>query len=138
MFKKVDDHWGLAATLADLGNLEREQGKNAEAHAHYCESLKIFQDLSHKRGIARVMECFAGAAAAESQPARALRLAGAAAALRQSIGATLSPQEQVKLEAHLSVARQALSNDEGAKEWLAGWATPIEKVSPKRSTPPAR
>jgi predicted ATPase len=128
IFREAGDRWGVAATLADLGNLAKEQGKHAEAQIFYCESLKVFQDLSHKRGIARVLECFAGAAAAQSQPARALHLAGAAAALRQTIGVPLSPQEQSRLEAYLAPARQMLSNDAGAKEWLTGWASPIEKV----------
>ena len=34
-------------------------GIAATAHSLYRESLKIFQDLEHKRGIARLLECFA-------------------------------------------------------------------------------
>ena len=59
---------------------------------------------------------------------RSLRLAGAAAALRQNIGAPLTPAEQVKLEVSLDPARQALTNTSGATAWFEGWAMPVEKA----------
>ena len=94
----------------------------------YRESLRIFQELEHKRGIARLLECFACSAAAQLQAERSLRLAGAAAALRQNIGAPLTPAEQAKLEAILEPARQALTNTAGATAWLEGWDMPVEKA----------
>jgi hypothetical protein len=94
----------------------------------YVESLKAFRDLAHKRGVARLLECFACVSAAQSQPERSLRLAGAAAALRKAIGAPLTSQEQAKLEANLRPARAALGDAAGTKVWLEGWASPMEKA----------
>ena len=119
IFRELGDRWGIAGTLADLGNLAREQGNYSAAHSLYRESIKIFQELDHKRGIARLLECFAAAAAVQLEAERSLRLAGAAAALRQNIGAPLTPAEQSKLEASLNQARQALSNTVG-RDGLAG------------------
>lgn len=127
IFRELDDRWGVAGTLADLGNLGREQGDCRSANNLYRESLKIFKELDHKRGIARLLECFACAAAAQDQPERALRLAGAGAALRQSIGAPLSFADQTRLEAVLDSARQAMTTS-GSAAWLEGWAMPIEKA----------
>jgi len=90
--------------------------------------MKIFLDLGHKRGVARLLECFACSAAAQREAERSLRLAGAAAALRQNIGTPLTPAEQAKLEAGLHPARQALPNTIGVTAWLEGWAWPIEKA----------
>ena len=128
IFRKLDDRWGIAGTLADLGNLDREQQDGPKAHSLYRESLRIFQELEHKRGIARLLECFACSAAAQLQTERSLRLAGAAAALRQNIGAPLTPAEQAKLEAILQPAREALNNTAGATAWLEGWNMPVEKA----------
>ncbi len=128
IFRELGDRWGIAGTLTDLGTLAREQRNISAAHVLYRESLKLFQELEHKRGIARLLECFAALAAAQRQPERALRLAGAAAALRQSIGAPLGPAEHTKLEAILDPARQALANTTGATAWLEGWALPVEKA----------
>jgi predicted ATPase len=128
IFRELGDRWGIAGTLADLGSLAREQGNYFAASSLYRESIKIFQELDHKRGIARLLECFAGAAAVQLEAERSLRLAGAAAALRQNIGAPLTPVEQTKLEASLSQARQALSNTVGVTAWLKGWSLPVEKI----------
>jgi hypothetical protein len=84
--------------------------------------------LDHKRGIARLLECFACSAAAQLKPERSLRLAGAAAGLRQNIGAPLTPAEQHKLDAILDPARKALTNTASTTAWLEGWALPVEKA----------
>jgi hypothetical protein len=108
--------------------LAREQGNYPTARSLYGESIKLFRELDHKRGIARLLECFACSAAAQSHAKRSLRLAGAAAALRQNIGAPLTPAEQVKLEASLDPARHAITNTAGAVAWSEGWALPVEEA----------
>jgi predicted ATPase len=128
IFRELGDRWGIAGTLADLGSLAREQRNYPRAHSLYRESIRIFQELEHKRGIARLLECFACSAAAQVHAERSLRLAGAAAALRQNIGAPLTPAEQVKLEASLNLARYAITNAAGATAWLEGWALPVDKA----------
>ena len=128
IFREVGDRWGIAGTLADLGTLASEHGNCLAARSLYQESLKIFQELEHKRGIARLLECFACLAGSQMQAERSLRLAGAAAALRQNIGIPLTPAEQAKLEASLHPARQALTNTAGTTAWLEGWALPVQEA----------
>ncbi|MFZ0954207.1 MAG: protein kinase [Candidatus Sulfotelmatobacter sp.] len=128
IFRELNDRWGIAGTLADLGSLAREQGNYSSARSLYGESIKLFQELDHKRGVARLLECFACLAVVQLDAERSLRLAGAAAALRQNIGAPLTPAEQAKLEARLHAARKALTDMVGTKAWLEGWALPVEKA----------
>ena len=137
IFRELGDRWGIAGTLADLGSLAKEQGNYPAARALYGESIKSFQELDHKRGIARLLECFACSAAAQLEAERSLRLAGAAAALRQNIGAPLTPAEQAKLEAALEPARQALTNTAGVTAWLEGWALTVEKAIEEALMPAA-
>jgi hypothetical protein len=73
----------------------------------------MFRELDHKRGIARLLDCLACLAAAQSAYERSLKLAGAAAALRETLGVSLSPGEQTKLEAKLEPARRSITNAEG-------------------------
>jgi len=127
-FRELNDRWGIAGSLADLGNLAREQGDYRGADSLYRESIGVFQALEHKRGIARLLESFACSAAARPEPERSLRLAGAAAALRQSIGVPLTAAEQAKLERGLEPARQALTTTTGRTAWLEGWVMPVEKA----------
>ena len=128
IFRELGDRWGIAGTLADLGNLAREQGDYATARTLYGDSIRAFQDLSHKRGIARLLECFACVAAMGQEPERALRLAGAASALRHTIGAPLGIAEQARLEAILLPARSALAHTASAEAWTEGTAMPMEKA----------
>jgi len=125
-FREVNDRWGIAGSLTDLGNLTREQGDYAASEDLYRESLSLFQELGHKRGIARALESFAALAAARADAERALRLAGVAAALRQSIGAPLTVAQQNKLDKHLEPARTKLSTAATRAAWLEGWVMPMD------------
>lgn len=125
-FREVNDRWGIAGSLADLGNLTREQGDYAASGELYRECLSLFHELGHKRGIARGLESFAALATACGNSERALRLAGVAAALRQSIGAPLTVSEQAKLDQCLEPARKKLSTPAARAAWLEGWVMPVE------------
>jgi predicted ATPase len=125
-FREVNDRWGIAGSLADLGNLTREQGDYTASEELYRESLGLFRELEHKRGIARALESFAALAAARADAERALRLAGVAAALRQSIGASLTVAEQKKLDKHLEPVRTKLSIAAARAAWLEGWVMSVE------------
>jgi predicted ATPase len=125
-FRQIGDAWGIAGSLEDLGTLARERSEFATADAAFRESLEIFRKLEHKRGIARLIEAFAGLAAARGEAVRALRLAGAAAALRQSISAPLVAADQARLEWSLGPARKALSTEVGRTAWMEGWVMPVE------------
>ena len=127
-FRQLGDGWGIASTLCDLATLTAAQSKHDDAERLYGESIKIFQGLEHKRGVARVLECFAVSAAAQSKPQQSLRLAGAAAALRQRIGAPLIPAEQSRLEKKLETARKLLSNAAGLEAWSSGWEMSLDEV----------
>jgi predicted ATPase/predicted Ser/Thr protein kinase len=128
IFRELNDQWGIAGSLADLGNLAREQCDFRTSDALYRESLRAFKALEHKRGIARLLESFACSAAAQLESEHSLRLAGAAAALRQSIGAPLTAAEQSKLEKGLDPARRALTTTTGRTAWLEGWVLPMERA----------
>ena len=136
IFRELDDRWGIASTLADLGSLAREQGNYSVAHSRYCESIGLYQELDHKRGVARLLEYLACSAAAQRGAERSLRLAGAASALRQNVGAPLTPAEQAKLEASLCL-RQALTTAVGAKAWAEGRALSVEKAIAEALMPEA-
>ncbi len=127
-FTRLRDAWGIASALCDLANLERDQGNFNEARRLYCDSVKRFEGVGHKRGIAKVLENIAASAAAQSRPEHALRLAGAAAALRQGLGAPLTPAEQAALDRAIQPARNALGSDAGLGLWMEGWSMPLDQT----------
>jgi hypothetical protein len=89
---------GIACALSDSASLSWDQSDNDQARRLYGESIKMFQNLGHQRGIARLLECLAANAAAQSDRVQSLRFAGAAAALRERLGTPVTPAEQNKLE----------------------------------------
>jgi tetratricopeptide (TPR) repeat protein len=127
-FRQLRDSWGIASTLSDLASLSCDRGDNAEGRRLYGQSIKIFQELGHKRGVARTLECLAMSAAADSNAENALHSAGAAAALRQKLGAPLTPVEQARLEKALEFARRSIGDTAGLTAWMEGWAMPIEEA----------
>jgi hypothetical protein len=128
IFRELGDKWGIAGCLVDLGNLARDHGDYQTSRSHYAESLKLFQELGQKRGMARLLDCLACSAALQFQPERALRLAGAAAAMRRVLGAPLLLTEQARLEKTLDLARRSVSPTIAAAAWMDGWTTPADKT----------
>src|SRR2546430_91041 len=90
--------------------------------------MKLFQELGQKRGIARLLDCLACSAALQCKPERALRLAGAAAAMRRVLGAPLPLNGQARLEKTLDVARQSVAPTIAAAAWMDGWTPPPDKA----------
>lgn len=127
-FRAAADRWGSARSLADLGYVCCQQKDYEAAHAAYRESLEVFSQLGHKRGMARALEGFACLAAARGDPARALTLASAATHLRQLISAPLPLAEQSKLDQTLSSAWESLGDAEGKAAWAEGSAIAIERA----------
>jgi predicted ATPase len=128
IFRKLGDKWGVAGCLMDLGNLARDAGDEKKSRAQYAESMKLFQELGQKRGMARLLDCLACSAALQSQPERALRLAGSAAAMRRVLGTPLPVAEQARLEKTLELARQSISPAKAAAAWMDGWTMATEKA----------
>lgn len=127
-FRQQRDSWGIASALSDLAGLSYDQGNNAEARRLYAESIRRFQELGHKRGVARVLECLAANAAAQSNAEQALRWAGTAAALRERLGAPLTPADRPKLEKALEFARRSLDSAAGLAAWMEGWDMRVEQA----------
>jgi predicted ATPase/DNA-binding winged helix-turn-helix (wHTH) protein len=127
-FREVGDPWGSARSLTDLAYIDCEQGDYVAAHAACREALEIFARLGHRRGMARALEGSACLALAQGHAARALKLAAAAAHLRQLISAPLHQAEQSKLDQTLIPAWESLSAAEGKRAWAEGSTMSLEQA----------
>ncbi|HXE14644.1 MAG TPA: tetratricopeptide repeat protein [Bryobacteraceae bacterium] len=128
IFRNAGDRWGAARSLTDLGYIDCEEGNHEAARATYRESLELFAELGHKRGIARALEASACLALAQGCAARALRLAGAAAYLRQQIGARLTQAEQLRLDESLSPAWNSLGDQKAKQTWEEGAGLTLQQA----------
>jgi tetratricopeptide (TPR) repeat protein len=106
--REVGDRAYIANALNNLGNVARAQGDYGAAYSLYHESLIIAQELGIAWDIAYLLEDMGGLAALQGEAQRALRLVGAASALREASGQPRSSAEQDKLEQLLEPTRHEL------------------------------
>ncbi len=126
--RALGDKWGIANSLSSLTNLLIHEGQLEGVRAMLEESLRLNYELGDGTAIAYCLEDFASLAALTQQPMRALRLAGASAAVRASIGSPLPTGEQTAFDLTLVVARQALSEAAQNEALHAGAALTLEQV----------
>ncbi|WP_434445346.1 BTAD domain-containing putative transcriptional regulator [Lentzea sp. E54] len=111
---------GLWLILTELGFVAEQRGDAETARARHLEGLTVARALGDQRAVAVAMEGLAGACLADSLPAEAARLLGAAAAARRSVGATLPPAERADRDRVEAGVRQRLG-DEFAAEYSRGF-----------------
>jgi predicted ATPase/DNA-binding CsgD family transcriptional regulator len=114
--------------LANLGMVAAAQGDHAAAARALRDSLSVFGEFRDRASVALGLERLARLAGALKQPTRALRLAGAAAALRAAGGVHLPEDAERNLEAALMLARQALGEVEATAAWAEGHAMSLDQA----------
>jgi non-specific serine/threonine protein kinase len=126
--QELGDKQGVANLLNNLGLVAENQGDYMLARSLLRESLMTLRELGDRLNIAKLLESLASLATVQAQPQDALRLAGAAAALRESIGAPLSPADRIELERHLETARRASGEEASAQALADGRAMTLEQA----------
>jgi DNA-binding CsgD family transcriptional regulator len=100
-----------------------------QARALLGEALRTYRDAGDRQGVARSLEGCARLAAAAGAAAQAVRLAGAAAAVRAAAGTPLTPPERIVLDRHLAAARASLGSRAAGAAWAAGQTLPPERAT---------
>jgi predicted ATPase len=119
LMQELDDPNRVAVVLASLGALDLHRGRHELAREHYTESLRMLASLGARQNVAECLEGLACVAAQEGRPARAVRLAGAAAGVREVIGVVSAPSWQRLLDAWIAIACDALGRSSG-QIWKEG------------------
>jgi hypothetical protein len=123
----VGDRRGTARSLCLLAKVIAAQGDNTRARALYEESLALLRALGCSEYMALCLEGL-GVVVAAQKPGSAVRLWGAAEALRAAIGAPIPPIERASYEQAVAAARTELGESDFAAAWAQGRATPLEQV----------
>src|SRR5579859_7800613 len=111
-----------------LGNVALQEGRYAEAAARFSEGLKFASDFGDRVLLAHFLEGLSGVASALGQHRRAVRLGGAAGALREAAGAPLHPAWLRIAEGWLAISRAALGDEAASAAWAAGRRLPLEQA----------
>jgi predicted ATPase/DNA-binding CsgD family transcriptional regulator/DNA-binding XRE family transcriptional regulator len=108
IFEQCGDARGAALALANLGSSACATREFTLASEYLMRSLSLVQQTAEPASVARVLDSLAVLAAARRQDWRALRLAGAAASVREQSQVQLLPVPRRRLESELDQTRQAL------------------------------
>jgi predicted ATPase/class 3 adenylate cyclase len=124
------DKHAAATALVNLGEIAQLKGDPGEARSLFCESLSLYHQLHMDIAIAYSLEVLAGIDIAEGRADSAVKLFGAADALRELTG---TPVESFNLERYqqdMAAARAALSEEDYGAAWRTGRGlTPEEAVT---------
>ncbi|HEY7201331.1 MAG TPA: tetratricopeptide repeat protein, partial [Candidatus Dormibacteraeota bacterium] len=104
----LGDRARQANALANLGLLAVRRRLTADAAGHYARSLRLHASLREPQSLAECLEGVAWIANRLGRPEPALRLGGAAAAIRQAFGAPHRPWSRRVVDDWLEEARTAL------------------------------
>jgi non-specific serine/threonine protein kinase len=111
---------GAAWTLLDLARLALEEGNDALAATDFAESLATCREVGDRWGVVLGLEGFVTLAVRAGHAEHALRLAGAAAAIRESAQLAPSARQAAWLNHDLSVARHLVSHARYSAAWASG------------------
>jgi non-specific serine/threonine protein kinase len=111
IFRRLDDKFWINACLVHLGYVDCEEGHHAEARSRFLQMAETAPLAQFPWGATYALEGFARLATAEGLAARALRLGGATAALRQTYGVAIGPSRQVAFRRALGPSWQALDKE---------------------------
>jgi tetratricopeptide (TPR) repeat protein len=128
MYRELRDRQGIAILLTNLGNVAYDQGEYGAARALHEEFLAIYRGLGGRHGAAYSLEGLAAVLLAQAEAYKAVRLWGAADALRESIGAPLPPDERERCERQMALARSALGEDARSAAWSEGRAMSLDQA----------
>jgi tetratricopeptide (TPR) repeat protein len=142
--------WGVAESLYHLGLVARDRGEGSRAATLWSESLAISQRLRDKH---RIVECLEGLASLAVPPGqirsaqtdrgsggshqrsdvpvsaqRAARLCGAAAAVREVVGAPAGFRHWAEYERHLAAVRALRDDSAFAAAWAEGRAMSLDQA----------
>ena len=118
--RELGDRRGIAFSLRELGAASAARGDLAAASGYLGEAVPIQRALGDRQGLVESMEVCARVAAMSGEGERALRLAGAAAALREAIQVPIPASDLERLEKSLSAAREALGADGAQRAYQEG------------------
>jgi non-specific serine/threonine protein kinase len=118
-------HAGTVLTLADA---VRTAGDTVRAETLYCEGFKLGLAQHEHRYVAVAVAGCAALAAARGHSGRAARLCGAASAVVDRLGSSLTPGGRLNLAQAAAAARAALGEAGFTVVWNEGYRLPPEQV----------
>jgi len=127
-FSQIHSKYFVMVMSSEQGHVERQKGNVTQARLIYRETIKGWQDLGNRAAIAHQLECFGFLAVAEEEPQAAVKLFGAAEALRDKIQAPMTDYERVEYDQASAHVRSLLPEPEFSSLWVEGQSMTMEQA----------
>ena len=127
-FRRIDDRWGIARALTDLANIDLQAEDYNAADASLAEALNAFHALGHQRGVARRLESLSWCAGRQARHSVAVRLASAAAVIRERILVPAGHAERDQIAHTMAEARQLLDRADYDQAWAEGHTMTMDQI----------
>jgi non-specific serine/threonine protein kinase len=126
LYREVGDRRGIARLLGNQSFVAVQRSDYERATTLCRESIALYHESGDAWAVARYLPVLAAASFGQGQPQLAARLFGAAAALRDRLGATLPPFVRANHDRTVAAVGAALGEKSFAVAWAEGRAMPPE------------
>lgn len=120
LVQEVGDREGALETLLGLAHVALAQADLVAARQRYQECLTILQEIASQGFLAACLEGLAALEVARGEPRHALRLWGAAEALREVMDAPIHPVYRASYEQTVAQVRDILGEQAFLTSWIEG------------------
>ncbi len=120
LHRSLGDRIGTTWALQSLAHTAVANGEHEAARAAIEEGVAVASSVGYVWGLTAILEATAALAAAEGRARHALRVAGAAAALREPLDSALASDWRRDLDHLLTPARRTLGAAASAAAWEEG------------------
>jgi predicted ATPase/class 3 adenylate cyclase len=128
IFKRIGSLNFQLVMQSEIGHVERHTGNLSQAKMIYLETIKGWQLVGNRAAIAHQLECFGLLAIADEEPQRAVKLFGAAEALREKAQSPMADYERVEYDQSVAQLRSMLPEVEFNALWTEGKSMTMEQA----------
>jgi non-specific serine/threonine protein kinase len=128
LLRNLGDKQGIAIVLSALGEAAYQGGEYGRAAALLEECIRLSRTIGSREMVAAGLELIAWVTAAHRKPRWAVRLGGAADALREALGVPLYPDLRAGHAHVVRILREGLGEDDFATAWAEGRALPLDEA----------
>ncbi|GAB3004181.1 BTAD domain-containing putative transcriptional regulator [Saccharothrix stipae] len=127
--RRLESDIAVALIVAELGFIAEQRGDADAARALHLEGLAAARKAADPRSVALAFEGLAGAEALSGDHERAARLLGAAAALRERVGAPLPTGERGDVDRITATCRSALGEEAFTSVFASAFTSAVTSES---------
>ena len=128
LHEEMGDQLSITSHNSEVAHVLRGYGNLEEAFGLYKTTIQEWREFGHRGAVAHQLECLAFIAKAKEQGERAVRLMGAAEALRQLSSSPMTPNEHMLYDREVAELRTGLDEPVFAALWAEGRNMPMDQA----------